>query len=532
MNKLIVLIKLAIFISFFANSYANDDKLLYQAQKFKYILETVEKHYADSVDIEKFCDKTFANMLKSLDVQSVYFSAEDYKKIRESYSGTNFGIGLETVKLSDTLFVYEVYKNTSADSAGLMAGDKILFINGINTKDLSKNEANDEILGDTNTTVNLIIRRGQSNSLTEYMLQRMRVELPSVKASFIIDGTDIGYLSYSNFSDISDTEFIENVKILLSLGMKKMLLDLRGNPGGYLNKAGVIADQFIGGEKLITYTESRNPENTVRINSTKEGLLQGLPLIVLIDKNSASGSEIIAGAVQDYDLGLVVGETSFGKGSVQKLWNINDGSAFRITVGKYHTPVGRCIQKEEIKGNKLNIDPSMELSQSKSTIDKVQELLEKTGGKTHLPVFKTSKGRTVIGAGGIIPDYFVQQDTLTMLTNYLKSRGVFLEWAFTFISANSSFLKVQFGDNSKKFNKDWQISNDMLKEFVNLAVSKKLWNETMFVKDKMYIINYMKASVADLLFGHNEYYKVLLGFDNQLQEAILKFNEAENLLSN
>ncbi len=532
MNRNSLMLKLIILILFYNISLSDDEKILYQAQKFKYILETIEKHYADSIDIENFCDKTFSNMLKSLDIQSGYFSASDYKKIRGSYSGTNYGVGIEIVKLADTLYIYEVYQKTSADSAGLLTGDKILFINGINTKDLTKNEANDKILGDTNTFVDLIIKRGSTNSLTEYKLRRSRVELPSVKASFIIDGTNIGYISYSNFSEISDIEFIETVKQLLSLGMKKLLLDLRGNPGGFLNKAGVIADQFIDGENVITYTQSRNPENTVKINATKDGLLQGMPLIVLIDKNSASGSEIIAGAVQDYDLGLVIGETSFGKGSVQKLWNLKDGSAFRITVGKYHTPVGRCIQKEDPKDNKTVLDPAYELSQSKETIEKINEALEKTGGKSHLPVFRTKKGRTVIGAGGIIPDYFVQQDTITMLTNYLKNRGVFLEWTFNYISANSNALKVQFGDDAKKFQKEWQISNDMLKEFVNLAVSKKLWNDTMFVKDKMYIINYMKASVADILFGHNEYFRMLLGFDKQAQEAILRFNEAENLLTN
>ena len=511
---------------------AEEDKILYQAQKFKYMLETINAQYADTVDFEKLCDKTFSFMLKSLDEQSLYYSNDEYKKIKESYSGVNVGVGLEVVKLGDTLYVYEVYKKSSADSAGLVAGDKIMFINGTSVKDLSTNDANNLILGDTNTYVELIIKRGFSNNLTIHKLRRAVVELPSVKAEFMIDGSDIGYIAFSRFTDISDVEFKESVERLVKLGMKKLLLDLRGNPGGYLNKAAFIADQFIPGEKTITYTEARNQDNVVKYTSKNGDILEGMPIIVLMDKNSASGSEIIAGAVQDFDLGLVVGETSFGKGSIQKFWNMNDGSAFRITVGKYHTPSGRSIQKPSIKEDNAMIDPAMELSHDSETIKRVNEALKATGGRTHLPLFKTAKGRTIIGAGGIIPDVMVKSDTTTLLTTYFKSRGIFLEWAFRYLAENSASLQLNYKDNPKKFYKEWQISNENLKEFVNLAVSKKLWNDSMFVKDKSYIINYMKASVADLFFGHNEYFRILQLFDKQVQEAIIRFYDAENILKN
>ena len=350
----------------------SDELILQQAKKFQVLLQTIHGHYVDSVDIEKLSEKAFNEMLRDLDPASAYFPAKETKELEDEQEGEETGIGAKLVSLNDTIHVFEIIDGSPADSAGLKRADKILFIDGNNISGLSQAEVYGLINGERGTEVSIIAKRGYGSALEEYKIERNLYPLSTISTYFLIEGTDIGYVNISRFSRKSHDEFLEVTGELKNTGMEKMIIDLRGNPGGFLRTASRIADEFIPAGKKLVYTDARNTDYRQEQVSTSSTAFPDMPLIILVDSATASAGEALAGAIQDLDRGLVVGERTYGKGSAQKTWNFNDGSAFRLTIAEYLTPSGRSIQKDRGLNEELpELNPALELEKSKEEIEKI-----------------------------------------------------------------------------------------------------------------------------------------------------------------
>ena len=507
-----------------------ENEILIQAQKFQYILQTAYKNHKDSIDIKKISEAGLNAMLTQLDPYSNYFSAEQYKTMIETYKGSTIGIGISTILLNDTIVVVTVLPGSSADSAGIITGDKILFVDGQNVVKTSAAEVNNKLSGLSGTYSSIIIRRGNTTALNEYRLEKKELPVYSITTHFIIPGTKIGYIKSLKFSENANKEFLEATRDLKSQGMKNLLIDVRGNPGGYLEQVVEMIDDFVAGGSKISYTKSRNPEFYREYVSKDGGDFEKIPIIVLIDAQAASGSEVLAGAVQDLDRGLVVGDISFGKGTVQKFWEFKDGSAFKLTIASYYTPAGRSIQKPYNQESPA-LDPSIKMMGNENTQKQIEETFKMTGGKNKLPVVYSSGGRALIGGGGIFPDYFAKDDTTTKLTQVLKNYGIFLEFAFRYLNANRQEITSKYGSNFLNFAKDFIVNDNMLNELMNLSKSKNIWNDQMFQIDKEFIRGYVKAYISFSIWGDPGYHSVMMEFDKPFKKAIELFPEAEKMLN-
>lgn len=506
------------------------EKIIFQAKKLQYILEKAWINHVDTFDVEEVSNTAFEALLNEFDMQSFYYDRDEFLSLTETHTGSVKGIGIDFVILSDTATIISVIDNSPADSAGLRPGDKILFVDGENIKGLNKNQINKLIKGKEGTRVSLIARRGLTNELKEYVIFRESVKLASLRAGFLIPGTKIGYISYNRFSAISDKEFKETAKKLLEKGMESVIFDVRDNPGGYLKQVTNIIDEFIKEGHVLTYTEPRNPDFKEEIKSTPGGMLEDLPLIVLINKKSASASEIFAGVVQDLDRGLVIGEMSFGKGSVQKIWTMNDSTAFRLTVAEYHTPSGRSIHRREDDDEPAELDEALKLEMGEEKFEKFHKQIKELSMKKQLPVYKSLNGRTIIGGGSIIPDYYVKSDTLTLLTRVLQSKGIILEFVYDYLDSKGSNIREKFANNMNEFINDFTVTDDLIIKLQEFSTSRNIWNEEMFKKDFDYIRAYIKSNIAHSLWGHQGYSAVMIELDKPAVFAIEKMPDAAKML--
>lgn len=515
----------------FSQSMSPDSLINIQAQKYKFILETIARNYPDSTDLVKISEKALNYLLQSIDIDCLYFSERQNKLVKDSQRGATVGIGANFIILNDTITITNVVEKSPAELAGMLSGDKILFIDGKSALGLAFNDAIGKFQGDSGTTVSIIIKRGGGRNLIEMTLQRREVALSSVSSVYIIENTDVGYICFNRFSAESAMEFKEEIKNLKEQGMKSLILDLRGNPGGWLDQVCKMADEFLPAGELLTYTKAKNKDFDFKYNTEAGGMLEDIPVIVLIDRNSASGSEIIAGAVQDLDRGYVVGETSYGKATAQRMWEFRDGSGFKLTVAGYFTPSGRQIQKPHPTENEVSLDPAAKLNMDKNALDNLQSALARTEGRFSLPMHKSKGGRDIIGGGGIVPDYFVKNDTLTMLTRVLKEKAFFLEYSHLYLQNAGASFREKYKSDFRKFSKDFDVSEDILNDFKQFSVSRKIWNEQMFQTDRTIISTYIKASIAAALFGNNGFAYVVTRLDKTINKAVEAMPEAAKMFN-
>jgi carboxyl-terminal processing protease len=337
-----------------------------------------------------------------------------------------------------------------------------------------------------------------------------------------------GYVSVSRFSETTYDELVESLIDLNKNGMQQLILDLRGNPGGYLNQAVKISDLFISGKKKIVYTEGRRKEFDEEYFASEPSKFENIPVIVLINRGSASASEIVSGAIQDWDRGLIVGETSFGKGLVQRQFDLPDNSALRLTISQYFTPSGRLIQRDyKNKKNKEEYYSDAMEGDGETEGDNLNHTAEQDSGK---PEYKTGKGRIVYGGGGITPDYIVKQGTITPYTQNLLRKNVFYTYVLSYLDKNGTSLKNNYQSNLPNFKNDYKISDEMLSKFIDYATSKEVvFNEEEYRKDKDYIIYRIKAQIARNYWKNEGWYSVLLQTDEQLNKAMTLFIEAKEL---
>jgi carboxyl-terminal processing protease len=320
---------------------------------------------------------------------------------------------------------------------------------------------------------------------------------------------------------------VEALQDLNKKGMNQLIVDLRGNPGGYLNQAVKISDLFISGNKKIVYTEGRRKEFDEVYNASEYSKFEDIPLIILINRGSASASEIVSGAVQDWDRGLIVGETSFGKGLVQRQFDLSDNSALRLTISQYFTPSGRLIQRD-YKNKKNKEDYYTEnLNDEETEGNNINHTAEQDSVK---PEYKTGKGRIVYGGGGITPDYIVKSELVTPYTQNLLRTNVFYTFILSYLDKNTESIKKKYKDDLVFFKKDFQFTDEMLTNFIEFAITKEVtFNEEEYKKDKEYISSRLKAQIARNFWKNEGWYSVLLTQDDQLIKALTLFNEAKDL---
>jgi len=535
--KTILFILILSSISLFADSTKtiikkNENKnisiIKYETKKFSDLLNTIVNNYADTVDIKKSTEKAYKALLKSLDSQSNYFNKEEYKSINEQTTGDLKGIGLSFVVDNNTPKVYQIIKNSQADSMGINEGYELLKINNTGLGKNAKSTIDSLIKGENLTYVDLLLKDLKGNKKT-YKLQRKSILVNSVKASFLLKNTDIAYLKLYRFTKHTFEEISTALRIMKAEGMKKLVFDLRQNTGGVLDAAYQCASLFLDSNMIVTNTQALNPKFSIEYKTKIRGEFFKTPIIILIDEKSASASEIFTASLQENDLSLVVGSKSFGKGSVQNTWTFKDGSAFRMTVAKYLTPLGRSFEKT-YDTSKKEAGGDMKLNNSKKTINKITSLLNQYGGKSVLDIKRTKKGRMIINENGIHPDKFISKDTLTLLTKVLKNKKIFHTFAYQYLIVFKDSLNLEY-KNGIDFSIRFKITNQMIQDFADYCFRKGFFKKEMFLKDKNYIIFHLKARIASAIWGENAYYYNEIQPDSQIIMAVKSFDELSEILN-
>ena len=416
--------------TFYANHFGGTRLSIINAgtNKLNNLLHIVNDQYVDTVDVNALVEKAMPTILSELDPHSVYISAAAKQTAEDDLRGSFSGVGIEFIIRNDTLRVQNVIKNGPSERAGLLAGDKIVEVDdsAFVGSNLTNEDAMHRLKGPKDTKVKLgIVRRGETE-LRHFTVTRGEIPVKSVNAVYMLDN-ETGYIRIKNFGENTYPELLIALAKLSQEDFSNLVIDLRGNTGGYLGSAVQIANEFLPKHRLIVYTEGRRSQRQ-EFRSDGRGSYQQIPLVVLIDEGSASASEILAGAIQDNDRGTIVGRRSFGKGLVQQPIEFNDGSMMRLTIARYYTPSGRCIQKPYVNGQDKDYEEDLLMRYQHGEFFS-QDSIKHTG-----PEYKTRNGRVVYGGGGITPDIFVGEDT-TNYTSYYKEavmRGLILQFAYEY----------------------------------------------------------------------------------------------------
>lgn len=526
LSYLFLAVVLGIVLGISIDKIFSNDNLRENIRKFNDVLTFTEKYYVEEVDTQKLVESAINGMLNQLDPHSVYISPDQLKQVEESFRGDFDGIGIEFQVVNDTLTVVSAITGGPSEALGILSGDRIIKIDDSPVIGISNDDVRKKLRGKAGSEVKVtIIRVGVSKPI-EYNITRDKIPLYSVDTHFMIDDKT-GYVSVSRFAETTYDELVEALNDLDKHGMKQLVLDLRGNPGGYLNQAVKISDLFISGKKKIVYTEGRRKEFDEEYFSSNSSKFENIPLIVLINRGSASASEIVSGAVQDWDRGLIVGETSFGKGLVQRQFDLPDNSALRLTISKYYTPSGRLIQRD-YKNKK---DKSEYYSEVDSTNEDEGDNINHTAEQdSSRPEYKTSKGRLVYGGGGITPDYIIKSEYMTDYTRNLLRKNVFYTFILSYFDKNKESIKNQYKDDLNLFRNSFVVTDELLNSFTSYAKSKDVeLNKDDLTKDKDYICARLKAQIARNFWKNEGWYSVLLSTDNQYTKALTLFSEAKDL---
>ena len=484
-----------------------------QFNKINDVINYINMEYVDTVNQKKLVESTIDDILHQLDPHSAYIPADELQASNEPLEGNFDGIGVEFHVENDTIMVVTAISGGPSDALGIQAGDKIVKVEGKNVANIhiTNTLVMQSLRGPGGSKVNVtIFRNGQ---LIDYQITRGKIPIYSVDVSYMLNA-QTGYIKVSHFGEHTYEEYLEGFMKLKEHGMKNLVLDLRGNPGGYLKTAIQLADEFLPDKKLIVYTEGRSrPKETYL--ATSRGYFEEGSLVVLIDEGSASASEIVSGALQDWDRAIIVGRRSFGKGLVQEQSEFPDGSAIRLTIARYFTPTGRCIQKpyednyEQYENELLNRFKKGELSNSDSI--HFSDSLK----------YKTPGGHTVYGGGGIMPDVFVALDTSGSSNYYssISSKGLVNEFAYKYLDNNRKlFRKYKSFD---EYNKSFNINEQILNEFVTYAEKNGVKRDEAGIKTSSEIINtQLKALIARQVWKNEGFYAVIHTMDQTLKKAL------------
>lgn len=495
-------------------------------QKFKEIVTHIDRYYVDEVDSEALIDDAINGMLEKLDPHSVYIPKEELQMSKAQLEGEFDGIGIEFNLIRDTIVVVAPLAGGPSEVAGLRPNDRIVKVDekDVAGRKISNKEVFNLLRGPKGSKVDIgVIRRGKGKTQT-FTVVRDKIPQYSVAANYMVND-EVGYIKVTRFSATTYNEFRKAMDTLMAQGMQKLILDLQDNPGGYMDRAINMADEFISGNKMIVYTDGKKSRYDSQARAQRTGNFEQQPVIVLVNEGSASASEIVAGALQDNDRALIVGRRSFGKGLVQMPIGLNDGSELRLTISRYFTPSGRSIQKPYGKGNEYGSDLKNRYAHgeyfSRDSIRFADTLR-----------YETRKGRVVYGGGGIMPDVFVPLDT-TQNSTYLSR--LFLNNAVNEYTLNytenhrNKLVKMGY----KEFYNHFKVSDAMLKDLVRLGEREGVtFNEEGFERSKELLRIHVKAIIARNIWKNNGYYPIYNQTSSIFQQAMQRFDEAAELASN
>lgn len=485
--------------------------------KLNRLIDYIDYEYVEDVNTDSIVDVTVNGILDNLDPHSVYIPKEKMKRSAENMKGNFVGIGINFYTFKDTITVIKTVENGPSAKAGIKGGDRILEANGKSLLGETNDSLVETLRGKRYSEVKLkVYRKGEPKLLT-FNVTRDVVPIKSVDAAYMLT-EDLGYIKINRFAESTYKEFKKALKRLKKEGANSLVLDLRENPGGFLEIAVNIVDEFLEDNKLIVYTKNKKGD-IEKSYSTSKGDFESGELFVMIDENSASASEIIAGALQDNDKGTIVGRRSYGKGLVQREMQLGDGSAVRLTVSKYYTPTGRSIQRSYANGNTDYYDDYSYRMKSGELID--ESKIEVADSLK----FTTPKGKVVYGGGGIIPDVFVplnrkmENETLS----FLERKGFFNNFIFEEIEKDrnyySSISRQEFFDN-------YIVEDNMIKDFEEYLKIKTRSN-IVFVAYREEVKHYLKATIAEQLYGFGAYHKILNKHDDMIDKVIQLHKKVE-----
>jgi carboxyl-terminal processing protease len=516
---LLITICLPVFLVANAQQRRSDES----ARKLSLALYAITSLYVDNVNEEKLAEDAIVSMLNKLDPHSEYSDAEETKRLTEPLESNFDGIGIQFNMLYDTLYVVQVISGGPSEKVGLLAGDRIIFVEDslIAGVKMKNTDIQKRLRGPKGTEVRIKVKRNNKTELLEFKITRGNIPITSLDATYMADKTT-GYIRLSRFAISSADEFSKAIEKLKKQGMQNLILDLQNNGGGYMHIANLLADEFLGKDKLIVYTQG-NKQPRENISSTEKGSFENGRLIIMVDQFSASASEIVSGAIQDWDRGIILGRRTFGKGLVQKPIPMPDGSMIRLTVARYYTPSGRNIQKPYTNGNSEEY--------GRDLIERYNRGELMSADSTHFPdslKFNTLvSNRTVYGGGGIMPDVFIPLDT-ALYTDYHRKAinvGLINQVAINYLDRNRSMLNKKYS-NINVFKKNFEVTNETMKDLQKLAAEENIeFDEAQYSKSEALMKLQIKALIARDLFDTSEYYQIINDENKSLQEALRIIND-------
>lgn len=488
------------------------------SEKLKLVLDYIRQDYVDTISGDELVENSITALLEQLDPHSAYIPAEDLQSVNESLEGNFEGIGIEFHIQRDTIVVVAALSGGPSERAGLRAGDRLVKVND---KSVTGPQINNEFVqktlrGKGGTTVNVGILRRGSDKIRKFMIVRGKIPLNSVEIAYMVDAKT-GLIKINRFSATTYDETVKALEDLRAQGMQRLILDLRGNPGGFLDAATELCDELLEDNRLVVYTQGKARSRS-EYRTKRSGLFEEGPLAILIDEGSASASEILAGAIQDWDRGMIIGRRSFGKGLVQEQTELPDGSAIRLTIARYYTPSGRCIQKPYSDGAEAYDE---ELSER---MERGEFIHADSAHANDSLRYKTHGGRTVYGGGGIMPDHFVAMDT-SHYSEYLQklyAEGVISSFCYAYVDEERERLRNY--KNALEFKKSFQIDDAFLKRFLVFAEKEGVPTDRkgLAISDS-FLRTQLKSGIARLLWQNAGMYPILLEQDPFVLEALKHF---------
>lgn len=515
---------IVVFLAFLAgyklahSQVSKGESLTFHLQKFSEVIASIRNSYVEVPNMADVIEGAIQGALEKLDPHSTYIPAKEEERIEEQFSGSFEGIGIQFMIYEKVLTVVAPIPGTPAERMGLRTGDKITHIDDKSAYGIKEDEVFQRIRGPKGTKVKLTVRRVGVDEPLYFIITRDKIPINSVETALMVDN-QTGYILLNQFTATTSDELEAALDSLQKLGMKRLIFDLRNNSGGFLHQAVLVASKFIPNGKLIVYTKGRTPNSNAEYLSIPSGKQRTFPIIVLVNNGSASASEIVAGAIQDLDRGLVIGTTTFGKGLVQTQIPLKDGSVIRLTTARYYTPSGRLIQKPYKLGERGEYFEEM----IESTMDTTE--VDTVKGE----VFKTSAGRIVYGGGGITPDIKIEPKKLTISSARLRNSRVMIDVA----QQKAIEFAKKYGTNFEAFQREVKITDEMLLELVKAARRsdpKIELKEEDILKDRDFLALSYKGELAQAVFNSRQSrYQVMVPEDDLVKEALQLFPKAEEI---
>jgi len=509
--------------TFFANRFTGNRLSIINSgsNKLNDLLHIIDDQYVDTVNMGDLVETAMPQILSELDPHSVYISAKDVQQANDDLKGSFFGIGIEFTIRQDTIHVQNVISNGPAERAGVLAGDKIVEVDGqpFVGKEVTNEAAMHKLKGEKDTKVQVGVLRYKEKKVRRITITRGEIPMKSVTATYMLDD-DTGYIRIKNFGEKTYPELLIALAKLSQEGFRNLTIDLRGNTGGYLMSAVQMANEFLPKGRLIVYTQGRKSARQDYCSDGR-GSYQQIPLVVLIDESSASASEIFAGAIQDNDRGTIIGRRSFGKGLVQQPVTLHDGSMVRLTIARYYSPSGRCIQKPYTQGDNKDYEADLMTRYQHGEFFS-QDSIHHTG-----PEYHTKNGRVVYGGGGITPDIFVPEDTLDMTSYYKEASmsGLILQFAYAYTDDNRQ--KLSAFETMNELEKHLKKLNTV-ELFASYAEKNGLKRRNLMIqRSRRLLERYINSRIIYNMMGEAEWVEYLNADDPAILETLRLFKEGK-----